>query len=144
MYKPPSILWLRMLSSHFCCRDISLYQQDDMLKTLSSVNFFTISTSRQSVAFPKSIMKLKIDGISDSLLKAHSFIMFHVGSILYFVYFCYLHFRFDFSILHLKIMIEGKKRWIVLLNENNNASENLSSSWNYFVWLKEDTCQVIR
>ena len=92
-----------MLSSHFRCWDISLDQRDDMLKTFLLVNFFTASTSTQSVASPKAIMKLTIVGISDAWLKSQSSIMFCVGSILHLVGFCCWHFRYDSLILRFKV-----------------------------------------
>ena len=133
-YKPRSMMWIPMMYSHFRCRDISLDKRDDMLETFLSVNFFKASTSTQSVALPKAIMKLIIVGISNSFLKSQSSIMFCGGSILQLVWFCCLHFIFHSYLLCLKVIIEGKKQWIVLLAENENTSENLCSSWFSFVW----------
>ena len=107
--KPPYILWLPMMSSHFCFRDISLDQWDDMLKTFLLVNLSTESTSTLSVALQKSIMKLIIVWMSYALLESQWSIMFRVGIILHLVGFCYSNFCFGFSIRRFKVYDRRKE-----------------------------------
>ena len=74
--------------SHFCCLDISLYQQDYILKTFLLLNSFTASISILTTSSSKAIMKFAIFATSDASLKSQPFKLFlsvaswiHLGSV---------------------------------------------------------------